>query len=61
MDDSLDRGPHPSGEQSIVVGGEDLSGIEVDSFGGPVRVEWDPAAPMTPHGQLAFFILCLSG
>ena len=56
MDNSLDRGPHPSGEQSIVVGGEDLSGVEVDSFGGPVRVEWDHEAPMTPHGQLAFFI-----
>jgi hypothetical protein len=28
----------------------------VDSFAGPVRVEWDHEAPMTPHGQLAFFI-----
>ena len=56
MNDSLDCESHPSGEQSIVVGGEDPSGVEVDSFGGPVRVEWDHAAPMTPHGQLAFFI-----
>ncbi len=56
MSDSLDLGPHPLGERSTVVRGEDASGVEVDSFGGPVRVEWDHEAPMTPFGQLAFFI-----
>jgi len=40
-----------------VVAGDSVSGgVEVDSFCGPVRVEWDHDAPMTPHGQLAFFV-----
>ena len=28
----------------------------LDTWAGPVRVEWDPTAPMTPYGQLPFFI-----
>ena len=28
----------------------------VDAFGGRVHVEWDPAAAVTPLGQLPFFI-----
>ncbi len=39
----------------MVVEGEP-SGVEVDSFGGTVRVEWDHEAAMTPLGQLPFFI-----
>ena len=31
-------------------------GVELDSFDGPVRVEWDHEAAMTPLGQLPFFI-----
>jgi hypothetical protein len=30
--------------------------VAVDTFGGRVHVEWDPAAPVTPLGQLPFFI-----
>ena len=30
--------------------------ISVDTFGGRVHVEWDPAAAVTPLGQLAFFV-----
>ena len=28
----------------------------LDTWAGPVRVEWDSTAPLTPHGQLPFFI-----
>ena len=37
--------------------------IALDTFGGRIHVEWDPAAAVTPLGQLPFFIefLKLSG
>ena len=47
---------HRSGEQSLVVAREPPGGVELDSFFGPVRVEWDHEAAMTPLGQLPFFI-----
>jgi hypothetical protein len=56
MRDSSPLSPHPSGEQPLVVESELPSGVEVDSFGGSVRVEWDHEAAMTPLGQLPFFI-----
>ncbi len=56
MNDALDLGPRALGERSMVVGGDDASQVEADGFGGPAWVEWDHEAPMTPHGQLAFFI-----
>jgi hypothetical protein len=34
---------------------EELSAV-ADTFGGRVHVEWDAAAPVTPMGQLPFFI-----
>jgi hypothetical protein len=43
---------HPGGEQPPV---EEWSAI-ADTFGGRVHVEWDAAAPVTPLGQLPFFI-----
>ena len=30
--------------------------IALDTFGGRIHVEWDPAAAVTPLGQLRFFI-----
>lgn len=30
--------------------------IALDIFGGRIHVEWDPAAAVTPLGQLPFFI-----
>ena len=30
--------------------------LAVDTFGGRVHVEWDPASSVTPLGQLPFFI-----
>jgi hypothetical protein len=49
-------GVHPAGEQSLVAGEGSPSAALVDSFAGPVRVEWDRAASSTSLGQLAFFI-----
>lgn len=43
---------HPSGEQPPV---EDWSAV-ADTFAGRVHIEWDRAAPVTPFGQLPFFI-----
>lgn len=30
--------------------------LPIDTFGGRIHVEWDPQAPVTPLGQLPFFI-----
>jgi hypothetical protein len=43
---------HPAGEQPRV---EPWSAI-ADTFAGRIHVEWDAEAPVTPLGQLAFFI-----
>ena len=43
---------HPAGEQPPV---EEPSAI-ADTFGGRVHIEWDATAPVTPFGQLPFFI-----
>jgi hypothetical protein len=42
----------PAGEQPMV---EARSAI-ADTFVGRVHVEWDTTAPVTPFGQLPFFI-----
>jgi hypothetical protein len=44
--------PRPLGEQPVV---EAPSAI-ADTFAGRVHVEWDTTAPVTPFGQLPFFI-----
>jgi hypothetical protein len=43
---------HPRGEQPSV---EEPSVI-ADTFAGRVHIEWDASAPVTPLGQLPFFI-----
>jgi hypothetical protein len=48
--------PHPVGEQFLVECADIPAGICIDSFTGPVRVEWDREAALTPLGQLPFFI-----
>ena len=53
--DSSPRLAHLSGEQSLVVATDARGGVDLDSFFGPVRVEWDREAAMTPLGQLPFF------
>jgi len=47
---------HPPGGQSSVVESDLPPGVDVDSFHGTVRVEWDHEAAMTLLGQLPFFI-----
>ena len=54
-DDSPPLSAHLSGEQSLVVA-RTPRGVDLDSFFGPVRVEWDREAAMTALGQLPFFI-----
>jgi hypothetical protein len=43
---------HPQGEQPSV----EVRSAIADTFAGRVHVEWDTTAPVTPFGQLPFFI-----
>jgi hypothetical protein len=51
--------PHPEGEDGVVLPSGRwalaLPSLPVDTLGRRVQVEWDPAAPVTPLGQLVFF------
>ena len=47
--------PH-TGEQPPVEDKGPPQGVSLDSFAGPVHVEWDTEAALTPLGQLPFFI-----
>jgi hypothetical protein len=47
---------HPAGEQPPVEDKGPPQGVSLDTFGGPVHVEWDTEAALTPLGQLPFFI-----
>ena len=47
---------HPAGEQPPAEGKGSPQGVILDSFAGPVHVEWDTEAALTPLGQLPFFI-----
>jgi len=46
---------HPAGEQPTVELAEDEP-VAAETFAGRVHLEWEPAAPVTTMGQLAFFI-----
>jgi Transposase DDE domain len=50
--DLSERVAHPLGEQPEV---EEWSTV-ADTFAGRVHIEWDTAVPVTPLGQLPFFI-----
>ncbi|MDH4245117.1 MAG: transposase, partial [Nitrospira sp.] len=52
----MHEGSHPMGEapRKALVGAR--QSIALDTFGGRIHVEWDPAAAVTPLGQLPFFI-----
>ena len=43
---------HPQGDQPMVEDGS----ARADTFAGRVHIEWDATAPVTPFGQLPFFI-----
>ncbi len=47
---------HPVGDQSPVADATLPPDVTLDSFAGPVHVEWDREAALTPLGQLPFFI-----
>ena len=47
---------HPAGEQPPIEQEAALAPATLDTWAGPVRVEWDSTAPLTPYGQLPFFI-----
>ncbi len=44
------------GEALHKVGAGQNGAIALDTFGGRIHVEWDPAVAVTPLGQLPFFI-----
>jgi len=46
---------HRAGEQPVVELAADEA-VAADTFAGRVHLEWEPAAPVTTMGQLAFFI-----
>ena len=57
MNHDLRRLPvHPAGGQPPIEQETALTPATLDTWAGPVRVEWDPTAPLTPYGQLPFFI-----
>src|SRR4051794_8604539 len=58
MDDPALLPAHRVGEQSLVERADDHP-IPVDTYAGRIHIEWDPEAPITPMGQMAFFIAFL--
>ena len=55
-----DKPSHPTGKLLNLPAKSQLPISEdqftLDTFGGRVRVEWEPHAPVTPLGQLPFFV-----
>ena len=47
---------HPPGEQPLIELASAAGPAILDTFAGPVRVEWDETSAMTPLGQTPFFI-----
>ena len=47
---------HPTGEQLPIETGIPTSTAPLDTFAGPVHVDWDQSSAMTPLGQVAYFI-----
>jgi hypothetical protein len=43
---------HPEGEQPLVDG----QAVPLDTYAGRIDIDWDPHAPVTPLGQMPFFI-----
>ena len=46
---------HPPGEQLPVALPAPPGPQTLDTFAGPVKVEWDASTPLTPFGQLVYF------
>lgn len=52
---SLPPQRHPAGDLPCVEREVVRGPVSVDTYAGPVHVEWDPDAAVTPLGHLAFF------
>ena len=48
-------GGHPGGGQPTVECGP-IGPVQADTFAGRIDVDWDDSAPVTPFGQMPFFI-----
>ena len=46
---------HLAGDQPLVEPGPASSSACLDTFAGPVKVEWDRSSPLTPFGQIVYF------
>ena len=55
IDDQGLQTVHPPGEQLPVEPGFPAGPQTLDTFAGPVKVEWDASSPLTPLGQLVYF------
>ena len=62
-DANVPQACHPAGGLPSVERDATVGPVVVDTYAGPVQVEWDPDAAVTPLGHLAFFAeyLKLSG
>ena len=62
-DANVPQACHPEGGLPSVERDAAVGPVVVDTYAGPVQVEWDPDAAVTPLGHLAFFAeyLKLSG
>ena len=47
---------HPKGESKTSSISTEDEVVSCDTFAGKIHVEWDSQAPVTPIGQLVFFI-----
>ena len=58
--DKRELAVHPAGDQLPVAASAAPASappaVTVDTWAGPIKVEWDPSAPLTPLGQASFFI-----
>jgi hypothetical protein len=54
--ESLPQRLHPLGEQLPVEANAPTGPRTLDTFAGPVKVEWDRSSPFTPLGQFVYFI-----
>jgi hypothetical protein len=53
-EDSI-RPAQPAGEAQLATT-RPSEPMAIDTLGGRVHIEWDPQAPVTPLGQLGFFV-----
>jgi hypothetical protein len=47
---------HPAGNLPCVAGAITQGPVVVDTYAGPVKVDWDPEAKVTSLGNFAYFV-----